>query len=986
MTSKRIISSVLALAMAASMLPTNLTAVAGDLPATVTITPGTDEAKTGTGSMRITLSTKGITKGIATNPDGKNYDFTVPTAAAVGSKIKPTPTSALDTGYEIKKITVKDGNQNDVSAAVQADTEGFIMPDYNVTVDVEFGMIDYTITKNTATNGTFTVKNGEDEVTTAHYGDTVTLTAEPDDGYVLSDLKVKDSANFTMELSGSGNTRTFTMPADNVTVSANFREKKNTGVTLNTTGTGGTASLMKSDYSELKSTDQVKEGEKFILCVNRDEDSDFNITNSDVSMTEFTKDEYENFIAYAKQNNISVLPDTVLAWVTMPYVAEDDLNLNVNFAKRHTFTVLYQPSGNPENVWCKFAVNSGVDGTQTGSELMKSDAVMADGTKVFSMKVTSAFDPSQIAFVTAESDLESATMTDCSTKTSVSDSDWTNISSDKYVIIGGDAKTAIAAFVTDPSATKVYKDNTLYAADEDAAADGVTYRLTVVTESEGSVTPGKVKAPAAPTAPTGKEFVGWRGFWYDANGKASEKIYAANEENIPVRDNATFIAVWKPTTLSVKLNLNGGTGGSDNITVTYDKPLTISENPTREGYSFEGWTVGKTVTEDGKLFSKGTPFDLDTPITADLELTAQWKHEHSYSCYQISQFPSLAGYQQYGSVVHVAICGCNDVDLMAHEFDSNGKCACGYRIPTSDVAELKVSYGQMSGGTYNEKMKGVPETAKKNQEVSICAPTTWGSDLEFSKWQYSTNGNNWYDLTADAYASFLIPCNMQVRALYVNPVTNPQVELFARPYDDQAVVDGKTYTMDNILFQMNYKLPDGYSFVDAGIRMGDNAGISYYELKERTYTYDTTGKAIAIGVAAVTSILSGGINTVDLSATDTYYAERENNVLDDMTAATLAKYMYESKPINVEKYDPIYWEAKAKTKGMSGIVATIPPLRFAQKNNQNHYIYGIGWMRYKDSSGNIKTIYTEALPATVNKMPNYTVMADPNSKTNTKSN
>jgi hypothetical protein len=33
--------------------------------------------------------------------------------------------------------------------------------------------------------------------------------------------------------------------------------------------------------------------------------------------------------------------------------------------------------------------------------------------------------------------------------------------------------------------------------------------------------------------------------------------------------------------------------------------------------------------------------------------------------------------------------------------------------------------------------------------------------------------------------------------------------------------------MDNILFQMDYKLPDGYKLIDAGIRMGDNAGISY---------------------------------------------------------------------------------------------------------------------------------------------------------------
>ena len=253
---------------------------------------------------------------------------------------------------------------------------------------------------------------------------------------------------------------------------------------------------------------------------------------------------------------------------------------------------------------------------------------------------------------------------------------------------------------------------------------------------------------------------------------------------------------------------------------------------------------------------------------------------------------------------------------------------------------------------------------------------------------YSTDGTNWYDLTADAYASFLIPCNMQVRALYVNPVTVPQVELFARPYDDQAVVDGKTYTMDNMLFQMNYKLPDGYTLEDAGIRMGDNGGISYYFIQQVRYSYDNESKGIlagmATGLTALNFLASGDIDLGLMYDVGTgmfekgysvNYLETEDNVLEkeNMDAATLAQYMYESKPINVPKYDPIYWEATAKTKGMSGSMATLPPLRFAQKNNQNHYIYGIGWMRYKDSSGNIKTIYTDALPATVKNIPSNPV-------------
>ena len=957
----------------------------------------------------VTYGVSTVAKGDVTNPAGKSYDFTVPTTAAVGSKIKPTLTTALDTGYEIKKITVKDENQNDVSAAVQADAEGFIMPDYNVTVDVEFGMIDYTITKNTATNGTFTVKNGENEVTTAHYGDTVTLTAEPDDGYVLSALTVKDSANFMMELSGSGNTRTFTMPDKNVTVSANFREKSHAGAAVTTTGDGGTASLMKNDYSELKSTDQVTEGDKFILCVNKEDEYDFKVSGAD--MTEFTEDEYQAYMEYAKKNNISVSADTVLAWVTMPYVAGDTLNLNVNFQKQQTYTILYQPKTgeDPDCVACKIVRS--VNGTdETSYTALQRGATMGDGTAVWSMKMTAAFAPKEIAFIgtskptTDEQKTNFAnTLKNAATNTATvgqsANANWTDITDNgKYLLIGGDAKVVTAAFITDASTMNTYKDN---AVDASETTDSTIYRLAVVTESGGTITPGTVKAPAAPAAPTGKEFAGWRGFQYDANGKASEKIYAANATDVPVRDNATFTAVWKPATLSVKLNLGGGTGGSNVTSATYGQTLAISQNPTREGYSFEGWTVGKTVTENGVSFVKGSPFDLNTPITADLELNAQWKHEHSYSCYQISDFgDSLAKYQKYASAVHIAVCGCEDVELVAHEFDSNGKCACGYQKPAPPEVKLNVSYGTMSGSNYTEKMAGMPETAKQGEEVSVYAPTTWGG-LEFSKWVYSTDGTNWYDLTADAYASFIIPATMYVRALYVNPVTVPQVDLSARKYDDQAVVDGKTYTMDNMLFQMNYKLPDGYTLEDAGIRMGDNNGISYYFIQQVRCSYDNESKGIlagiATGVTALNFFASGDIDLGLMYDVGTgmfekgysvNYLETEANVLEKekMDAATLAKYMYESKPINVPKYDPIYWEAKAVTKGMSGSMNTIPPLRFAQKYGGRNYIYGIGYLRYKDNDGISHTIYTEALPASVNNMPNYTVKADTNGKTNTKLN
>ena len=841
------------------------------------------------------------------------------------------------------------------------------------TATVSYGV--YTIT----TDKAYTTETDHGTVsvpTAAAAGTTVTITTAPDAGYELESLTVTKAGGGTVEVTKDGNNGTFTMPEGAVTVSATFIGKPVTAslsVTGNT-GTTCTAKLLNSSYEEIDSVTK-KGGEQFILLVNRDEGYDFNVTygtDSPVTLTEFTKEEYEAYVAYAKDNNITLSPNMVLAWVTMPGVTDDSVTLTVDFSKLQTFTILYQPTGNPDNVWCKFAVNSGVDGNNTASSQMKSDATMGDGSQVYSLKVTVGFAPTSVAFAATKDAVDAVAdnnMTGCSTKTDTSE--WTTITGGKFVIIGGDAKTVIVAFVSDANNMAVYNSDTVEV-DEGTGTDGVTYRVAIVTD--GST--GTVTAPANTLTKDGYDFAGWRGFEGTAPHK-TEKIYNAGD-SISVSENTTLNAVWNLKKSTVTLNLNGGTGNNSVEPVTYGEKLPTLETPTRSGFAFDGWKVSKAVTENGVAFAKGSPFDLNTPITANLNLTAQWKHVHSYSCYRISTFGNaLAAYAEYDSAIHVAICGCNDIQLMAHEFDENGKCACGYQKPEPDVT-LNISYGQWSNGAYTEKMKGMPETAKQGQEVSICAPDAWG-DLQFSKWQYSTDNSTWYDQTADAYASFLIPATMYVRALYVNPVTVPQVDLSARQYDDHTVVNGQTYTMDNILFQMNYKLPDGCTFVDAGVRMGDNAGISYYELKEITYTANSETKALVKGFAALGVLVSVDptnarfAREADSSETKTFYEVHKNSVLDEMSAATLAKYMYESKPINVEKYDPIYWEAKAKTKGMSGSINTLPPLKFAQKDNQNHYIYGIGWLRYKDSSGNIKTIYTDALPATVNKIPANTV-------------
>ena len=610
-----------------------------------------------------------------------------------------------------------------------------------------------------------------------------------------------------------------------------------------------------------------------------------------------------------------------------------------------------------------------------------------NGVVVWSASFKSAFAPASVAFITSDETTISnedlltkinaaTTMTTISDTTSGSFQNVSGSEGGTYAVIGGNAKTVAAAFVDE-------KNNTL------------KIEIAVCpTDNDGNVTgTGTVNAPAAPTK-DGFTFKGWRGFQFDANGKASEKIYAAGE-SVPVKANTTLSAVWEPAKPNVKLNPNNG-GEIINIEATYGNPVVEPENIEKIGFILESWKVGKSVTESGTFFPAGSTFNFDTGITSDLELNAQWKHVHSYTSVPLdySGFGNaLAEYSSYLPYLHVDFCGCNDLRVVAHTFNQAGVCTgCGYTKENATEAQLKVSYWKENGTS--AWIQRPDKTVAINEEVNVEA--FWQiDDYQFSKWQYSTDsGATWNDLAATTMVGFIIPCSMQVRAIYVSTITQPQLSLSARNYVTQA----QGHNWDSVLFQMEYKLPEGYTLVDAGVRMGDNNGISYYEIKEYK---GTAGQKAAIeagrigldvglsfipgasgfGGDYINEKLSGLITGDDGYETVYYYEKRENSVLDELTAATLAEYMLKFKPVNAEKYEPIYWESKVSTKNRTGSVNTLTPLSFIQKNNGNHYIYGMAYLTYKDSDGVQHTIYTEAIPVTRDNIPSYTAKATPSGMT-----
>lgn len=138
--------------------------------------------------------------------------------AEAGAEITLTATPAE--GYAFNEWSVKGADET----VIEVVDGKFTMPAQNVTVSGTFSKVAYTITKAAAENGSFIVKNGDAEVTTAFKGDKITLEATPVEGFTFSNWNVTYYKDGETEQTVNVNANAFYMPAANVTVSATFVE------------------------------------------------------------------------------------------------------------------------------------------------------------------------------------------------------------------------------------------------------------------------------------------------------------------------------------------------------------------------------------------------------------------------------------------------------------------------------------------------------------------------------------------------------------------------------------------------------------------------------------------------------------------------------------------------------------------------------------------------------------------------------------------
>lgn len=97
---------------------------------------------------------------------------------------------------------------------------------------------------------------------------------------------------------------------------------------------------------------------------------------------------------------------------------------------------------------------------------------------------------------------------------------------------------------------------------------------------------------------TGYNFKGWSTSYSSTSGLYNPgATYTANS-------NVTLYAIWQIKTYSITYNANGGTGAPSDQTKTHGVNITLSSTlPTREGYTFNGWSTSANSGVGEKVLS-----------------------------------------------------------------------------------------------------------------------------------------------------------------------------------------------------------------------------------------------------------------------------------------------------------------------------------------------------------------------------------------------
>ena len=156
--------------------------------------------------------------------DGNGGRPTNSTMTTTGKKLASLPIATRSGRYSFDGWYTKKNGGTKITTATLFDKDTTVYAHWTYTGSTGGGVTTYPITVKSAKNGDVTASHKS-----AAKGTTITLTVDPDKGYVLDTLTVLDGKDKEIKLTEKNGKYTFTMPASKVTVEAMFKASAPTG-------------------------------------------------------------------------------------------------------------------------------------------------------------------------------------------------------------------------------------------------------------------------------------------------------------------------------------------------------------------------------------------------------------------------------------------------------------------------------------------------------------------------------------------------------------------------------------------------------------------------------------------------------------------------------------------------------------------------------------------------------------------------------------
>ena len=579
------------------------------------------------GSCHVNLDEKPVTYSVTVAEGIEHGTISASeTSAEKGTEIKLTATP--DEGYELEAYSVKDSDENEITV-----TDGaFVMPKSNVTVSATFKLIDSGKPDPEKPNITVTLnEGGETTALTLNEDGKITKPTDPaKDGYAFAGWYDGDTAFdfesvvtksitltakwevITYKITYAGvdgatnpNTATiYTVESEDITLAAatktgftfgGWKNANGEAVTKIAKGTTGditltatwiditkptftvtftvdgesTTQTVEENAKATKPKDPVKEGYTFADWYNGSAKFDFEtaITENITLTAKWTPVTYK--ITYAGIDG-ATNPNTATTYI----IENNDITLKDASKDGYTFAGWKNAKG---EVVTKIAKGSTGDITLTANWTAITYKITYAG-------VDGATNPNTAATYTIESN--EITLSNAS-KTGYTFGGWKNASGATITKINKGSTGDITLTATWTAIT--YKITY-------AGVDGATNPNTATTYTVND------EITLSNATKAGFNFGGWK----NAKGEAVTKIAKGTTGDITL--TATWIELSKPT-CTVTFTIDGE---STTQTVEENSKAATPTAPTKTGYTFAGWYNG-----DKK-------FDFDTPITANITLTANW--------------------------------------------------------------------------------------------------------------------------------------------------------------------------------------------------------------------------------------------------------------------------------------------------------------------------------------------------------------------------